>query len=79
MIQVVVWKAIYNDYVMAYLNLPFHEDTLKDWLWDILKDLKIETSNEKGTKKAILLDFDEVLARLKAMDNHATRNVLKQI
>jgi hypothetical protein len=47
-----------------------------DWLQDALKDLKTNTSNEEGTEK-IILQFDEVLAQLKAMDYHATRNVLE--
>jgi len=45
-------------------------------LQDVLKDCKIDTFNEQGTKKAIL-QFDEVLAQLKAMDGHATRNMFK--
>ncbi len=40
LISTIVQKALYNDYVIAYLNSPFHEDTLKDQLQDALKDLK---------------------------------------
>jgi hypothetical protein len=47
--------------MIAYPNSPFHEDTLKDWLRNALKELKTDTSNEEGTKKAVL-QFDEVLA-----------------
>jgi hypothetical protein len=30
LIQLIVWKVVYNDHVIAYPNSPFHEDTLKD-------------------------------------------------
>jgi hypothetical protein len=58
----IIWKVVYNDYVIAYPNSPFYDDTLKDWLWDILKDLNTDSSNEEGTKKVILHDSNEVLA-----------------
>jgi hypothetical protein len=69
----VVWKAIYNDYVIAFPYSPFQEDTLKDWLQDALKDLKVDTFNEEGTEKVVLQSNDFKLA----MNNYATRNVLK--
>jgi hypothetical protein len=62
--------------MIAYPNPPFHEDALKDRLWNVLKDFKTNFFNEKGTKK-VVLQFNEVLARLKAMHDHATKNVLK--
>jgi len=63
--------------MIAYPNSPFHEDTLKDQLQDALKDLKVDTFDEHGIKK-VFLQFNEVFAQLKAMDNHSTRNVLKR-
>jgi hypothetical protein len=45
-------------------------------LRDALKDLKIGNSNEEGIDEAIL-QFNEVLARFKAMKGHATKNVFK--
>jgi hypothetical protein len=57
---------------------PFQEDTLKDWLRVISKYLKTNITNEEGTEKAIV-QSNEVLAQLKAMDNLcATRNVFKE-
>jgi hypothetical protein len=50
----VVWKVVYDDYVIACPNSPFHEDNLKEWLRDVLKDLKTYTSNEQGIKKVII-------------------------
>jgi hypothetical protein len=76
LILVTIWKTTYNDYVIIYPNSPFHDDTLKDRLQNALEDLKIDTINEEGIRK-VVLQFDEVLAQLKAMDNHPTRNVLK--
>ena len=50
--------------------------TLKDKLWETLKELKTGTSNEEGFEKAVLQP-DDVLTRLKGTDSHATRNILK--
>jgi hypothetical protein len=71
-------QAVYNDYVITYPNSPFHEDTLKDQLWNALRDLKIDTSNGEGTKKVVLQSY-EVLAQFKATNSHATKNMFKQI
>jgi len=76
LIPTVAWKAVYNDYVIAYPKSPFHEDTLKDLLRDALKDFKTGNCNEKGTEK-VVLQFDGVLTQLKALDDHSMRNVLK--
>jgi hypothetical protein len=46
-------------------------------LWDILKKLKIEISNEKGLEKTTL-QCDQKLKHLKAINGHATNNVLKK-
>jgi hypothetical protein len=63
--------------MITYLNSPFHEDTLKDQLWNALKDLKIGNSNEEGIKETIL-QFNEILTRFKAMKVHATKNMFKR-
>jgi hypothetical protein len=38
LIPTAVWKAMYNDYVIAYSNSPFHDDTLKDWFARCFKE-----------------------------------------
>jgi hypothetical protein len=48
---------------------------LKDQLWDVLKKLKIKTSNEKGSERVALWN-EEVMMHLKSTQ-HATRNILK--
>ncbi len=72
-----MWKQVYNDYQTTYLDSYIVEETFKNWLWNILKKIKIWTSNVKGSKKA-KLQCDEVLECLKATNLHATRNVLKR-
>lgn len=44
---------------------------------DILKKLKIGTSNDDGNEKVVLQN-EMVLAQLKEMDGHATYNVFKK-
>lgn len=46
-------------------------------MWEVIKELKIETFNEKHFKKATL-QCHEVLAQLKLMDDHASRFFLKR-
>jgi hypothetical protein len=43
-----LWKFIYQDYMKVYLEAPFAQDTLKNFLQHILKELKISNSNVKG-------------------------------
>jgi hypothetical protein len=43
--------VVYGEYNIPYPNKVFEEDTLKDQLWDVLKKLKIKTSNEKGSER----------------------------
>ncbi len=52
------------------------EDTLKDQLWDALKKLKTLTSNDDGCEK-VMLQNEEVLAQLKAMNGHTIRTFSK--
>jgi hypothetical protein len=52
------------------------EQTLKDQLWNILKELKMWISNEEGLQKETLR-CDQVWEHLKAAYGHATKNVLK--
>ncbi len=37
-----------------HLDNIFQEDTLEDWLWDALKELKTKTSNKDGSEKVVL-------------------------
>jgi hypothetical protein len=37
---VVIWKQVYTNYQMVYLDLIFVEEILKDHLCDTLKELK---------------------------------------
>lgn len=46
-------------------------------MWGLVKGLKIETFNEKHFKKATL-QWHELLAQLKTMDDHASRIFLKK-
>ncbi len=48
-----VWKFIYKDYLKAY-PIQFVEETLKNWLWEILKILLKATSNEDNLEQATL-------------------------
>ncbi len=66
---------VYGEYNIPYPNKVFEEDTLKDQLWDVLKKLKIKTSNEKGSERVALWN-EEVMMHLKSTQ-HATRNILK--
>jgi hypothetical protein len=54
-----VWKVVYKDYKKQFLDSKFHPKSLKDRLQKCLKELKIGTSNEHGTKK-VLLQSDHV-------------------
>jgi hypothetical protein len=58
-----MWKKIYLAYHDVYLSSPFVEDTLKDQLWDLLKDLKFENFNEGIVK--VVPQFDGMLHNLK--------------
>jgi hypothetical protein len=49
-----MWKLVYTNYVGAYFDFPFVEDTLKDHMQDALKELKIGNSNKKESDKIIL-------------------------
>jgi hypothetical protein len=66
-----------NEYKKTYPNLVFHEDTLKDYLRNALKELKMGTSNEGGNER-VILQSDEVLIQLKARIEHDTQNILKR-
>jgi hypothetical protein len=49
-----VWKFITQDYLKAYSKPQFVENTLKDHIWEILKELKTNNFNEDGSKQATL-------------------------
>jgi hypothetical protein len=72
-----MWKRVYIDYQIIYPNSYHVEKTIKDHLRDTLKELKIETSNQEGSKKATL-QCDQVLKHLKATNGHAIGNVLQR-
>jgi hypothetical protein len=65
LILVVVWKQVYTDYQTNHLDSYLAKETFKDQLWDTLKELKIEISNEKGLEKTTL-QCDQELKHLKA-------------
>jgi hypothetical protein len=73
----VVWNFFNKDYLKTYPNPQFVEETLKNQLWETLKELKIGTSNEDNLKQATL-QHDVVLERLKSINGHASQNVLKR-
>ena len=58
-----VWKLVYEQFLREHPGSKFVEDTLKDKLREILKELKIGTSNKEGFEKAVLQP-DDVLTRL---------------
>jgi hypothetical protein len=60
-----------------YLDSIFVEETLKDYLWDTLKELKIGISNEEFLGKKTL-QCDQVLEWWKVINGDATRNILKR-
>jgi hypothetical protein len=68
---------VYKDYKKQFPNYEFQFESLKDRLRKCLKELKIGTSNEQG-KERVALQFDHVLAQLKTIDGHASRNVLER-
>ena len=70
-----VWKLVYEQFLREHSGSKFVEDTLKDRLRETLKELKIGTSNEEGSEKAIL-QADDVLTRLRSTNSHVTRNIL---
>jgi hypothetical protein len=51
LIFIAMWEQIYINYQVIYLNSIFVEETLKDYLGDTLKELKIGTSNEEVLEK----------------------------
>jgi hypothetical protein len=40
LIPSMIWKLVYIIYVVTYLDFPFVEDTLKDYLRDVFKRVK---------------------------------------
>jgi hypothetical protein len=54
LILAIVWKQVYIDYQTTCLDSYIVEETFKNRLWDILKELKIGTSNVEGSEKATL-------------------------
>ncbi len=62
---------------MHHLDLVFDDENLKDYFHDSLKEFKIGTSNEEGSKRATL-KYDEMLEGLKAPSGHVTWNILKR-
>jgi hypothetical protein len=50
--------------------------TLKDQLWEMLKEVKTRTSNEEDLEKATF-QCDKVLTQLMTTNGHISKNVLK--
>ncbi len=76
-IHIVVWKQIYTNYQVTYLDSYLVEGTFKDQWHDNLKELKTRTLIEMGLGKTTL-QCDQMLEHLKATNGHATRNILKR-
>jgi hypothetical protein len=68
---------VYKDYKKQFPNFEFHLESLKDRVQECLKELKIGTSNEQGTKR-VALQSDHVLAQLRTTNERASRNVLER-
>jgi hypothetical protein len=54
LIPTTMWKQVYTHYQTTYLHSYLVEETLKDGLWDTLKELKTRISNQEDLKKATL-------------------------
>jgi hypothetical protein len=52
LILATMWKQVYIGYQTIYFDSYLVEKTLKDQLKDTLKELKIEISNQEGSKKS---------------------------
>jgi hypothetical protein len=76
-IPIVVWKQIYTNYQVTYLDSYLAEGTFKDQWCDTLKELKTRISIEMGLGKTTL-QCDQMLEHLKAANGHATRSILKR-
>ncbi len=59
---------------MDYPYFEFQEKTLKERLWETLRELRTWTLNEEGLETNVLQN-EEVLTCLKVMDDHAMHNV----
>jgi hypothetical protein len=70
-----MWKVMYNEYEEMYPNSKSQKDTLKDYLQNTLKVLKIKTSNEEGCER-VMFKSGEILAQLKATNGHAIQNIV---
>jgi len=56
----VMWKCVYQVYFNVCPKVPFVKETLKDHLWETLKELKTNNSNEGGSDQATL-QYNDVL------------------
>jgi hypothetical protein len=70
-----IWRNVYIDYQREYPNSTIVHETLK--LPDIVKELKIGSSNEEGSNKATF-QCDDMLGYLKVIDGHTSMIVLKR-
>ena len=66
---------MYDQLHCEYPNSKSVEETLKDWLWKTLNELKMSTLNEEGWNR-VILQADDVLKRLRNIDTYATCNIL---
>jgi hypothetical protein len=75
LIPSLVWKVMHNEYKEIYPNYKSQKDTLKDYLQNTLKVLKIRTFNEEGCERG-MLQSGEILAQLKARNGHVIQNIV---
>jgi hypothetical protein len=68
-----VWKVMYNEYKEIHSNCKSQKDTLKDYLQNTFKVLKIRTFNEEGCESYVAKWRN--FGQLKATNGHAVQNI----
>jgi hypothetical protein len=66
---------VFQDYTKVFPECAFKKVNLKARMREALQQLDTGNSNEKGSNKAAL-QSDDVLQRLKLMDDHSKRNFI---
>ena len=71
-----VWKLVYADFLQRFEDNLFQEETLKERLRDMLRELKTGTSNEEDSDRPAIQPED-VIDAIRATDGRAAQNVLR--
>ncbi len=53
LIPSIMWKDVYVANKVEYPKSKFQEEILKERFWETLRELKIGTSNEEGSKNVV--------------------------